>query len=103
MQYDPSLFAGNFDHMSEEGFVRGMTTLFDVAATIPRPKAVLLYSSMRDVPLDEQFRKLAAMAAASRSVVYPVDVRGLDAESVPARAQVGTDSLGPAKATGLPG
>ncbi len=91
LQYDPSLFAGNFSHMSEDGFVRGMTSLFDVAATIPRPKAILLYSSMRDVPLDEQFRKLAAMAAASRSVVYPIDVRGLDAERVPTQAQVRTD------------
>ena len=93
MQYDPSLFAGNFSHMSEDGFMRGMTSLFDVAATIPRPKAILLYSSMRDVPLDEQFRKLAAMAAASRSVVYPVDVRGLDAERVPTQSKVQTETV----------
>ncbi len=95
MQYDPALFAGNFSHISEDGFVRGMTSLFDVAATVPRPKAILLYSSMRDVPLDEQFRKLAAMAAASRSVIYPVDIRGLDVEILPAQqqAQNPTDSL----------
>lgn len=80
MQYDVSLFAGNFSHMSEDGFVRGMTSLFDVAATLPRPKAILFYSAMRDVPLDSQFRELAGMASASRSVVYPIDVRGLDEE-----------------------
>ena len=83
MQYDPSLFAGNFNHTSEDGFVRSMTSLFDVAATIPRPKAIVLYSSMRDVPLDAQFRKLAATAAASRSVVYPVYVQGLEVEREP--------------------
>ena len=48
-----------------------MTALFDVAATTPRPKAILLYSTMHDVPLDDPFRKLAAMAAASRSVGLP--------------------------------
>jgi VWFA-related protein len=103
MQYDPSLFAGNFSHISEDGFVRGMTSLFDVAATISRPKAILLYSSMRDVPLDEQFRKLAATAAASRSVVYPIDVRGLDAESVPTQAQVRADTVVPLRPAALPG
>ena len=78
MEYDVSLFAGNFSHMSENGFVRGMTSLFDVAGTLPQPKAVLFYSAMRDVPLDGQFQELAAMASASRCVIYPVDVRGLE-------------------------
>jgi len=77
MDKDLSLRAGNFAHTSDDGFVRGLTALFDVAATVPRPKAILLFSAMQDVPLDEQFRDLAAMAAASRSVIYPVDVRGL--------------------------
>lgn len=93
MQFDPSLFAGNFSHMSEDGFVRGMTSLFDVAATIPRPKAILLYSSMRDLPLDEQFHKLAATAAASRSVVYPIDVRAPDAERVPTQNQFASERV----------
>jgi len=73
--------------LREDGFMRGMTSLFDVAATNSRPKAILLFSSMQDVPLDEQFRKLAAMVAASRSVVYPIDVRGLDTEGVATQAQ----------------
>jgi len=79
MDEDLSLRAGNFAHTSDDGFVRGLTALFDVVATAPRPKAILLYSAMHDVPLDQQFRDLAAMAAASRSVIYAVDVRGLDA------------------------
>ena len=80
MDDDLRLRAGNFAHASEDGFVRGLTALFDVVGTVSRPKAILLFSAMGDVPLDEQFANLAAMAAASRSVVYPVDVRGLDTE-----------------------
>jgi VWFA-related protein len=82
MQYDVSLFAGNFSHLTEDGFVRGLTALFDVAATLPKPKAVLFFSAMGDVPLDSQFKDLAAKASASRSVVYPIDVRGLDTELI---------------------
>lgn len=78
MRSDPTLYAGNFGHISEKGFVRGLTALFDVAATAPRPKAILLYSAMQDVPLEEQFQQLSALASASRSVVYPIDMRGLD-------------------------
>ncbi len=97
MRYDPSLFAGNFSHLSEAGFVRGLSALFDVAATNPKPKAILFYSAMRDVPLDDEFRNLAAMAAASRSVVYPVDVRGLDDDSERERAVIGADAGVPRK------
>jgi VWFA-related protein len=87
MRDDATLYAGNFSHNSENGFVRGMTSLFDVAATLPQPKAILYYSAMRDVPLDSQFHQLAAMAAASRSVIFPVDVRGLDGDTESARSQ----------------
>ena len=77
MEKDSSLFAGNFSHLTEDGFTRGLTSLFDTLATVPGPKAILLYSSMSDVPLDEQFRQLSAQAAASRCALYPVDVRGM--------------------------
>jgi VWFA-related protein len=79
MQDDVTLWGGNFSHTSDAGFVRGMTSLFDVVGTIPKPKAIVLFSGMKDVPYEEDFQNLAALAAASRSVVYPVDVRGLDA------------------------
>jgi VWFA-related protein len=79
MQDDVTLWGGNFSHSNDDGFVRGLTSLFDVVGTIPKPKAVVLFSGMRDVPYEEDFRNLAALAAASRSVVYPVDIRGLDA------------------------
>jgi VWFA-related protein len=79
MQDDVTLWGGNFSHTSDDGFVRGLTSLFDVVGMIPKPKAVVLFSGMRDVPYEEDFRNLAALAAASRSVVYPVDIQGLDA------------------------
>src|SRR5262249_27523476 len=78
MQNDVTLWGGNFSHTSDDGFVRGLTSLFDVVGTIPKPTAVVLFSAMKDVPYEEDFRNLAALAAASRSVVYPVDIRGLD-------------------------
>jgi VWFA-related protein len=77
MRYDVSLWNGNFTHLSERGFVGAMTTLFDVLGTVAEPKAVVFYSSMTDVPLDLEFRRLAAVAAASRCSLYPVDLRGL--------------------------
>jgi VWFA-related protein len=90
MRNDPTLYAGHFGHISEKGFVRGLTALFDVAATVPKPKAILMYSAMQDVPLEEQFRQLSALASASRSVVYPVDMRGLDDHDRSGARDVGT-------------
>ncbi len=78
MQKDISLWNGNFTHLNEFGFVRGVTSLFDVLATASTgPKAVVLYSAMLDVPLDAQFERLAAVAATSRCAVYTVDPYGL--------------------------
>jgi len=80
MEYDISLWNGNFAHLNETGFVRGMTTMFDVLGTVPGTKAVVLFSTMQDVPLDLEFEKIAAVASASRCRVYPVDCQGLVAE-----------------------
>lgn len=77
MDHDITLWNGNFAHLTERGFVRGLSGLFDVLATVPGRKSVVLFSEMADVPLDLEFDKLSAAAAASRSAVYSVDVRGL--------------------------
>jgi VWFA-related protein len=78
MRKDVSLWNGNFYHSSETGFVRGITSLFDVLASASTgPKAVVLYSAMQDVPLDFEFERIAAIAAVSRSALYTVDPRGL--------------------------
>ena len=77
MQYDISLWNGNFRHLNEYGFLDGMTTLLDVLGTVPGPKAVVLFSGMTDVPLDLQFQELAAVASNARCSLYPVDAAGL--------------------------
>ncbi len=91
MQKDISLWNGNFGHASENGFVRGITSLFDVLdAASGGPKAVVFYSEMMDTPLDLQFDTIASVAATSRSAIHTVDTRGLappnlelDATAVP--------------------
>ena len=77
MEYDVSLWMPDFFHITETGFVQGMTALFDVLGTVPGPKAVVMFSAMKDVPLDLEFREIAAVAAGSRCMLYPVDAVGL--------------------------
>jgi len=82
MQHDISLWNRNYTHINEFGFVEGLTVLFDVLGTVPGPKAVVLYSGMKDVPLDLQFEQLAGVASASRCSLYPVDASGLLAPEI---------------------
>lgn len=77
MAHDVSLWQPDFRHANEEGFTEGLTALFDVLESVPGPKAVALYSEMQDVPLDSEFARLAARAAAARCAVYAVDAAGL--------------------------
>ena len=77
MRYDVSLWNGNFAHINEFGFIDGMTGMLDVLGSVPGPKAVVLFSGMKDVPLDTQFEQLAAVASTSRCSIYAVDPRGL--------------------------
>jgi hypothetical protein len=79
MEYDISLWKESFSHQTERGFLRGMTALFDVLGTVPGPKAVVMFSAMRDTPLDLEFAELAAIASTSRCSLYPVDTGGLTA------------------------
>ena len=83
MERDPSLFAAIFPHHDEDGFVAGMTSLIDLLGMSKGPKAVVLYSKMKDLPLEDQFEQLAADAAASRCTIYPVSVQGLDEPDLP--------------------
>lgn len=76
MRYDVSLWNGNFAHINEFGFIDGMTGMFDVLGSVPGPKAVVLFSGMKDVPLNTQFEQLAAVASTSRCSIYGVDPRG---------------------------
>jgi len=89
MQYDVSLWNGNFAHQTEEGFVGAMTALLDVLGTISAPKALVLFSGMTDVPLDLEFAQIAAHAATSRTAVYPVDALGFPDDVTLARYRGG--------------
>ncbi len=77
MQYDITLWEPSFVHLNERSFVDGTTMLFEVLGAVPGPKAVVLYSTMADVPLDSEFANIAGIAAASRCSIYPVDADGL--------------------------
>ena len=87
MEHDVTLWNGNFYHVNEISWVTGVTSLLDVIEQNPGRKAMVLYSNMRDVPLDLQFDKIAAQAAASRCAIYPVNAAGL-ASGAPAAAGV---------------
>jgi VWFA-related protein len=76
MRYDVSLWNGNFAHINEFGFISGMTGMFDLLGSVAGPKAVVLFSGMKDVPLNTQFEQLAAVASTSRCAIYAVDPRG---------------------------
>jgi VWFA-related protein len=77
MQYDISLWQPDFYHVNEFGFLDGVTALLDFLGSVPGPKAIVFFSEMADVPLDSQFKKIAAVATSSRCSFYPVDVAGL--------------------------
>ena len=98
MRDDPTLFAANFPHSNDDGFVNGLTSLFDVAGNPSTPTAIILYSGMEDGPLDDQFLGLAARAAAAHCAVYPFHVEALTSgprptEGIPTRAQFGAGEL----------
>lgn len=77
MQYDISLWQPEFQHLNESGFVGGMTAMLEYLGAVPGAKAVVLFSEMGHVPLELQFKEIAAVAAAARCSIYPVDVSGL--------------------------
>ena len=90
MEYDITLWNGNFHHLSEAGFTGGMQSLLEVLGEYPGSKAVVLFSAMKDVPLDSQFRALAAAAAVSRCSLYPIDAEGLTTPTGPANVPTAT-------------
>jgi VWFA-related protein len=77
MQRDSTLWKPSFHHQNEQGFVDVLVSLIEVVGREDGAKVVLLYSAIGDVPLERQFEAVAAAAATSRTVIYPVDVRGL--------------------------
>jgi hypothetical protein len=79
MEYDISLWNGNFVHLSEQPFFGAMEVLFSVLGTVPGHKGVVMYSNSGAAADqdDLMFADLAASASASRCSVYPVHAVGL--------------------------
>jgi VWFA-related protein len=79
MEYDISLWNGNFTHLSEEPFFASLEALFNVLGAVPGHKGIVMYSNS-PAPADEDdlaFAALAASASVSRCSVYPVHAAGL--------------------------
>jgi VWFA-related protein len=83
MEYDVTLWAGNFDHLTEAPLFRSLETLVDVLGEVPGPKAVVLFSGGQGPGLDydEDYRQLASRAAGARVSFYTVDCLGLYAQA----------------------
>ena len=77
MEFDITLWQPDYFHLHENLFVDPLVALLDLLGRYPENKAIVLYSTMRDVPLDLQFNEIAAIAATSRCAIYPVDAAGL--------------------------
>lgn len=77
MEHDITLWQPDYFHLSENQFIDPLVGLLDLLGTFEGTKAVVLFSTMRDVPLDKQFERVAAIAALSRCSIYPVDAGGL--------------------------
>jgi VWFA-related protein len=79
MEYDISLWNGNFTHLTEQPFFASMNALFNVLGSVPGHKGIVMYSNSgaRSDENDLKFARLAASASASRCSIYPVHAAGL--------------------------
>lgn len=80
MRNDRDLYARNRQRVTELQFYARVRALFDLLERWPGRKTVVLFSGpfARDAFVyDEQYRELAALSAATRTAVYPVDTMGL--------------------------
>ena len=79
MEKDVTLYAGHFDHVTEDGLFRGLTALVDLVDTVRGSKALVLFSGGQG-PSDRYgpyFRELRDHASLARVSIYPVDCKGL--------------------------
>lgn len=82
MKDDPSLYAGDFAHATEEPLFRGLRALMAVMGSQPGRKAVALFTAgggPSNARYEEDFRRLAALASDARVALYTVDGEGLQA------------------------
>lgn len=82
MQYDVSLWNGDFSHTTEARNFQALEVLMEVLTQVPGPKAVVLFSdgfwpngALRNY--DPEIVRVSAMAGNARVTLYPVMARGL--------------------------
>lgn len=83
MYHDASLFAGQFDPLTNRAFFDGMKGLMAVLAGYEGPKAMILFSNWNG-PSDQEdiwMIETAQRATFSRTVIYPQYAAGLQAGS----------------------
>ncbi len=81
MRDDPTLYGGQFGHLTERRFFEDLNTLMATLGNDPGSKAVVLFSAGNEpdtVRYDLDFRDLAARAADARAAIYTVDSEGLE-------------------------
>ena len=83
MEYDITLWNGNFDHITEYSLFRSLGVLTTLLHAIPGRKSVVLLTAGVGPGLsyDNDFGRLATSASDSQTRIYPVDCRGLLANS----------------------
>lgn len=84
MEYDVSLYAGNFGHLNDTPLFAGLESLFTLLREVPGPKAVVLVTAGAGpavLPNHRAFERTAALASDARAAFYPVDVMGLYARA----------------------
>ncbi|ANM29918.1 hypothetical protein ABI59_10535 [Acidobacteria bacterium Mor1] len=80
MLEDPKLFAGNHSNLTEWPSFERIENVLDVMATMEGRKILILFSgpfNFDGFTHDPAFRRISAMAARSRTQIYPVDTQGL--------------------------
>jgi VWFA-related protein len=79
MEKDVTLYAGNFQHVTERPLFAGLEALVDLADTVPGSKALVLFTggSGPGPDHDTDLKVLAGHASLARVSIYPVDCAGL--------------------------
>jgi VWFA-related protein len=94
MEFDVTLWNGNFEQMTEFGFFRSLEALTTLLRVNQGPKSVVLLTAGAgpDDSYDGDFARIAAAASDARARIYPVDCRGLVGGIAPSRSASGSTS-----------
>jgi VWFA-related protein len=79
MEYDVTLWNGEFRHVNENGFFGGLEALATLLHATPGPKSIVLLTAGLGPSnfYDADFARLATATGDAQARIYPVDCRGL--------------------------